>query len=260
MDITQDSVLTGVAESIRPRLGRGEEWRSGWYTPFIISHHDPGTLFVGGNRVLQSTDRGEEWAAISPDLSDPPEGSRGVVPFGTITMIAESKLEEGLLYAGTEGGSLWITRDGGEHWSKIGEGLPRKWVSRIVASDHEAGWVYLSHTGFREDDFSSYLFKSEDYGESWRSIVGNLPAESINVIQEDPELPEVLYVGTDLGVYVSGDGGATWHSLSTNLPTTPVHDLDVHPREGELVIGTHGRSVFVLELESVRAWFRGGDS
>jgi photosystem II stability/assembly factor-like uncharacterized protein len=260
MDISQDSVLTGVAESIRPDLGEGEEWRSGWYTPFIISHYDPWTLLVGGNRVLRSANRGEEWTAISPDLSDPPEGPRGVVPFGTITMISESELMEGLLYVGTEGGSVWVTRNGGGDWTRVGEDLPRKWVSRIVASGHEPGRVYLSQTGFREDDFSSYLFRSEDFGESWSSIVGNLPAESINVIQEDPEYPEILYVGTDLGVYVSGDGGETWHSLSAHLPSTPVHDLDIHPTDGELVIGTHGRSAFVLELAPVRAWFRGGGS
>ena len=100
---------------------------------------------------------------------------------------------------------------------------------------------------------------ADDFGESWTSIVGDLPAESVNVIQEDPELADVLYVGTDLGVFVSGDGGGHWHSLSTQLPTTPVHDLDIHPREGELVIGTHGRSVFVLDLAPVREWFRGSN-
>ena len=263
MDITQDSVLTGAAQSIRPRFRRGEEageeggWRSGWYTPFIISHYDPFTLYVGGDRLLKSTNRGGNWVPISPDLSDPPGGPRGVVPFGTITMIAESELQQGLIYVGTEGGSMWVTRDERENWKKVSQGLPGKWVSRVVASRHEVGRVYLSQTGFREDDFSSYLFRSDDFGESWTSIVGNLPAESVNVIQEDPELPDVLYVGTDLGVYVSGRGGGSWHSLSSNLPTTPVHDLDVHPRDGELVIGTHGRSVFVLDLAPVREWLGG---
>ena len=285
MDITQDSVLTGAAESIRPRLrreartgggaagGRGaggggaggveagaeESWRSGWYTPFIISHYDPYTLYVGGNFLLKSTNRGEDWFPISPDLSDPAGGPRAVVPFGTITMISESKLQRGLIYVGTEGGSVWITRDEGENWGRVGRGLPEKWVSRVLASTHQMGRVYVSQTGFREDDFNSYLFRSDDFGGSWTSIVGDLPAESVNVIQEDPELADVLYVGTDLGVFVSGDGGGHWHSLSTQLPTTPVHDLDIHPREGELVIGTHGRSVFVLDLAPVREWFRGSN-
>ena len=267
MDISQDSVLTGAAESIRPRIRRGEgesrggresegeEWRSGWYTPFIISHYDPFTLYVGGNRLLKSTNRGDDWVPISPDLSDPGGGPRAVVPFGTITMIAESELQQGLIYVGTEGGSVWLTRDGGENWEKVSQGIPGKWVSRVIASRHELGRVYVSQTGFREDDFGSFLFRSDDSGQSWESIVGNLPAESVNVIQEDPELPDVLYIGTDLGVYVSGNGGGSWHSLGVNLPTTPVHDLDIHPRDGELVIGTHGRSVFVLDLTAVREWF-----
>jgi len=265
MDISQDSVLTGAARSIRPRFGdrrqRGEAdaWRSGWYTPFIISHYDPSTLYVGGNRLLVSRDRGETWEPVSPDLSDPAGGSRAVVPLGTITMIGESHLTPGLIYVGTEGGSLWRTRNEGEDWERIGSDLPGKWVSRVVASVHEPGRVFLSQTGFREDDFSTYLARSEDFGVSWTSIAGNLPAESVNVIQEDPENPDILYVGTDMGAYVSGDGGNAWYSLSAQLPTTPVHDLDVHPKAGELVIGTHGRSAFVLELAPVREWLGSGN-
>ncbi|MFH1762610.1 MAG: hypothetical protein ABIF09_00335, partial [Gemmatimonadota bacterium] len=262
MNIIQDSVLTGAAQNIRPRIrggeggADGEEFRSGWYTPFIISHHDPFTLYVGGNRLLKSTNRGDDWIPISPNLSDPAGGPRAPVPFGTITMIAESELQQGVIYVGTEGGSVWITRDEGEDWDKVSGELPAKWVSRVVASRHAPGRVYLSQTGFREDDFATYLFRSDDFGESWITIGGNLPAESVNVIQEDPELPDVLYLGTDLGVYVSGDGGGSWHSISANLPTTPVHDLDVHPRDGELVIGTHGRSAFVLDLKPVRERLR----
>jgi photosystem II stability/assembly factor-like uncharacterized protein len=117
---------------------------------------------------------------------------------------------------------------------------------------HGPSRVYLSFTGFRQDDFETYLFRSEDQGDTWESIRGNLPSESVNVIKEDPLNPEILYVGTDLGVFVTGDGGGSWHALSSNLPTTPVHDLEVHPRDPELVIGTHGRSAFVLELGPVR--------
>jgi photosystem II stability/assembly factor-like uncharacterized protein len=171
-------------------------------------------------------------------------------------MISESRLQQGLIYVGTEGGSVWRTLDGGGEWERAQEGIPAKWVSRIIASVHEPGRAYLSQTGFREDDFESYLFRSDDFGDTWVPIVGNLPAESVNVIQEDPDVPDLLYVGTDLGVYVSGDGGSTWNSLCARLPTTPVHDLDVHPRDGDLVIGTHGRSVFVLDLAPVRRWFQ----
>jgi photosystem II stability/assembly factor-like uncharacterized protein len=258
MDITGESVLTGAAEGIRPRFRDADwRWRSGWFTPFVISHSDPRTLYMGGNRLLKSTNRGDDWAPISPDLSDEAGGPRAVVPFGTITMISESPLEPGLIYVGTEGGTVWRTRDEGEGWERVDSGLPEKWVSRVIASEHVAGRVYASFTGFREDDFRSYLFRSDDFGATWRSIVGNLPAESVNVIREDPTDPGILYVGTDLGVYVSGDEGESWHSLSVKLPTTPVHDLVIHPRDPEMVIGTHGRSVFVLELGEVRGRLAG---
>jgi photosystem II stability/assembly factor-like uncharacterized protein len=258
MDITDDRFLTSASESIRPRFRDADwEWRSGWYTPFIISHHDPRTLYMGGNRLLRSPDRGDTWEPVSPDLSDPAEGVRGAVPFGTITMISESPLRSDLIYVGTEGGSVWRTRDAGSTWNRVAEGLPAKWVSRVLASAHEEGRVYATFTGFREDDFRAYAFRSDDYGESWRSIVGNLPAESVNVIGEDPTDPEILYLGTDLGVYASGNGGGSWLALSADLPTTPVHDLEVQTQAHELVIGTHGRSVFVLELEKVREVLRG---
>jgi hypothetical protein len=176
-----------------------------------------------------------------------------VVPFGTITMLSESRLLPGVLYAGTEGGSIWLTTSDGDAWERISDGLPRKWVSRVVASQHDLQRVYAAFTGFREDDFSAYLFVSEDLGASWTPISDGLPAESINVVTEDPTNEDILYAGTDGGVYVSLDRGRTWSSLSATLPTTPVHDLEVHPRDPEIIIGTHGRSVWVLDIEEVRA-------
>ena len=255
MDITGGDVQSGgeSTERILPRSPRGEEpWRFGWYTPFFISRHNPLTLYAGANLVLKSLNRGDDWRAISPDLSDPAMGDRGVTPFGTITMLSESAFKAGLLYAGTEGGSIWLTHNDGADWEKLDQGLPDKWVSRVIASQHRIGTVYVSLTGFREDDFETYLYVSDDFGGTWRSIAGNLPAESINVIREDPGNPDILYVGTDLGVYVSLDGGESWLSLCANLPTTPVHDLLVHPRDNEMVIGTHGRSVFVLDVSAIR--------
>ena len=256
MDITGSDVQSGgdSAESIRARAPEGEPaWRFSWYTPIIISHHDPHTLIVGANRVLRSRNRGSDWETMSPDLADEGGGMRAVVPFGTITMLSESRLLPGVLYAGTEGGKIWLTIDDGESWRPVSDGLPQKWVSRVVASEHDLQRVYASFTGHREDDFSSYLFVSEDFGASWTSISDGLPAESINVIAEDPTNENILYVGTDLGVYVSLDRGRTWSSLSATLPTTPVHDLEVHPRDPEIVIGTHGRSVWVLDIDEVRA-------
>ncbi|MDX1675672.1 MAG: hypothetical protein R3314_12830 [Longimicrobiales bacterium] len=249
MDITGDSVLTSAAQDIRPRFPDAEwEWRSGWHTPFIISGHDPRTIYLGGNRLVKSTDHGSSWTPVSPDLSDPAGGIRAVVPFGTITSIAESPIRPGLLYVGTEGGSLWRTRDEGGTWERVQQGLPAKWVSRVAASPHRPGTVFATFTGFRQDDFRAYVYRSDDYGATWRSIAGGLPDASVNVIAEDPAVPGTLYLGSDLGVYVSLDGGESWQSLSVGLPTTSVHDLEVHARDRELVIGTHGRSAFVLEL------------
>ena len=257
MDITSGAVLTGDAQAVRPRAREGEpQWRISWYMPFLISRYDPSTLIAGANMVLKSENRGMAWRAISPDLSDPSGGERAAVPFGTITMIAESPRVDGLMYVGTEGGSVWRNRAEGGDWERVGADLPDRWVSRLVASQHVEDRVYVTMTGFRLDDFTAYAWVSEDQGESWTSIVSDLPDESINVIVEDPADADVLYVGTDLGVFVSLDRGASWEALSTTLPTTPVHDLDVHEREGELVAGTHGRSVWVLDLSAVRAAIR----
>jgi photosystem II stability/assembly factor-like uncharacterized protein len=222
--------------------------------PFLISKYDPKTLFAGGNKVVRSNNRGDTWQAISPDLADKAGGERAAIPFGTITMLAESPRQRGLLYAGTEGGSLHVTQNGGSNWLEVGQSnsLPRKWVSRVVASQHMTSRVYLSHTGFREDDFNKYLFVSEDFGKNWRSITSNLPAESINVVREDPSNPEILYVGTDLGVYTTINRGKQWHSIRGNLPTTPVHDLVIHPREREIIIATHGRSLFVASVREIQ--------
>ncbi|MFC1564716.1 WD40/YVTN/BNR-like repeat-containing protein, partial [candidate division KSB1 bacterium] len=257
MDIT-GSVMTGGPSTtrIRPRAKEGERrWRFGWYMPFIISKYDPYTLYAGGNKLLKSTDRGDNWTAISPDLAYEGKGQWEKVPFGTITMISESPLQKGLLFAGTEGGSIYITRDDGENLNEISAGLPEKWVSRIIASKYDPRIVYSSFTGYREDDFGKYLFMSEDQGETWSPISGNLPPESINVITEDPEYDQILYVGTDLGVYVTLDRGKKWYSLCCNLPTTPVHDMTVHPRDLELIIGTHGRSVFVIDIKPVHRYY-----
>ncbi len=253
-DLRRKNMKTGKSEGIRPKASEGEPpLRFNWMTPFVISQHDPATIYCGANRLFKSTDRGDTWTAISGDLStDPGPQQQGNVPYGTITTISQSPLVPGLLYAGTDDGNVHVTRDDGRHWTQINAGLPPKWVSRVAASQHEPATVYVSLTGYRDDDFSTYLYASTDYGCTWTSIAGNLPQESVNVVAEDPAESGVLYVGTDLGVYTSVDAGRTWHSLCNHLPTTPVHDLFVHPRENELVIGTHGRSIFVLDVKPVQ--------
>jgi len=225
--------------------------RYNWQTPYLISPHNPFTLHYGANKLFKSLNRGDSWICISPDLTTNPQ-PQGNVPYGTITTISESPLKPGLIYVGTDDGNLWVTKNDGATWTKIGEGLPKKWISRVVASQHEEGTVFVSLTGYRDDDFEKYLYMSEDYGKTWKSISGNLPSEPINVIREDPKSKDILYVGTEPGVYVSIDRGKNWFSLCNNLPTTPVHDMVVHPRDNELVIGTHGRSVYVLKVEIIQ--------
>lgn len=255
-DLRRKDMVKDTAPRIRPRAGEGEQpLRTNWMTPFLISQYDPWTLYNGANFLFKSPDRGDSWTAISPDLTSQPT-SQGNVPFGTLTTLSESSLQMGLLYTGADDGYIHVTQDDGETWARIDGGLPKMWVSRVEASVHDLGTVYVSMTGYREDDFSTYLFASQDFGQTWTSISSDLPMESVNVIREDPTDPDILYVGTDLGVFVSVDRGLSWHSLSATLPTTPVHDLVVHPRDGEIVIGTHGRSVWVADLSTVREWGR----
>jgi len=258
-EFRRKNMQTGETKSIKPRAKEGEPpLRRNWMTPFIISFYNPRAIYYGAHKVFKSLDRGDSWTCISPDLStNPGPEKQGNVPFGTITSLSESVLKPGLLYAGTDDGNIQITQDDGKHWTLIKAGIPAKWVSRIVASRHEPGTVYVSLTGYREDDFEKYLYISQDFGKAWRSIAGDLPAESINVVREDPHDKNILYVGTDLGAYVSLNQGQNWFSLCNHLPTTPVHDIAIHPRENEMVIGTHGRSCFILDVKPIQKKSRG---
>lgn len=252
-DLVRKDMTTKEIKWIKPgKDPKGKDLKTNWMTPYFISHYDSNTLYYAGNYVFKSNDRGDSWICISGDLStDPGPEKQGNVPYGTVTTLSESLLQQGLIYAGTDDGNLHLTRDDGKSWSLIRKNLPEKWCSRVVASQHDINRVYVTFTGFREDDFKAYVYKSEDQGKSWESIKANLPDEMINVIREDPNNPNTLFLGTDLGVYVSRDQGQSWNSLCNNLPTTPVYDLQVHARDRKLVIGTHGRSTFVLPISSL---------
>jgi len=252
--LRRKDMRTGKTKGIQPRGKKGETpYRYNWMTPFCISPHEPRTLYYGAQRLLKSVDRGDHWTPVSPDLTTQPGADRqGNVPFGTITSISVSTLDAALLYVGTDDGNVQVTRDGGETWGLIDDGLPDQWVSRVQASRHVESRVYVTMTAYRDDDFRAYAWTSDDHGKTWKNLAAGLPSESVNVIFEDPVNAEHLYLGTDLGVYASKDRGVTWHSLSATLPTTPVHDLFVHPREPTLVIGTHGRSVWALDISKIR--------
>jgi photosystem II stability/assembly factor-like uncharacterized protein len=245
---------TGKEKDIKPKTKIGEPaLRFNWVSPLIISQHNPLTLYYGAQKVFKSLDRGDTWRCISPDLTtNPGPARRGDVVYGTITAISESTFQPGLIYAGSDDGNIHVTHNDGVTWEQINNGLPKRWVSRLTASKYEKELVYATLTGYRQDDFKCYVYKSSDFGKTWTSISANLPGESVNVIREDPKNKNILYIGTDLSVYVSIDRGNNWYSLCGNLPTTPVHDLIVHPREDELVIGTHGRSAFIADVAPVQ--------
>ncbi|MEY3368399.1 MAG: hypothetical protein RI973_1554 [Bacteroidota bacterium] len=244
---------TGKRVGITPKHEVGERpYRWNWQTPIHLSSHNQDILYMGSNKLHRSMNQGDDWQAISGDLTG--GGRSGDVPFGTLTAIHESPLKFGLLYAGSDDGALHCSPDGGNTWRDISAGLPRGfWVSRVQASAHVQGRVYVALNGYRFDDFRSLVFSSDDFGASWQPIAGDLPAEPVNVVKEDPVNPNLLYIGTDHGVYVSLDRGQTCMLMNHQLPATPVHDLVVHPRENDLIVGTHGRSVYVADIEQLQS-------
>jgi len=226
-------------------------YRGQWVAPTIISPHNPDILYHGVQYVLRSLDGGSTWTQISPDLTGNDPKKMGDISYQTISSLSESPFRYGLLYAGTDDGKVWRSKDGGEHWDNIRNGeVPERWVSRIVASAYKFGRVYLCQTGRRDDDAQVYLWKSEDFGNSWTDISANIPIGPVNVIREDPFDENILYAGTDAGVYVSTDQGMNWQVLG-DLPCTYVHDIAFQKRDNMLVIATHGRGMFVLDANSI---------
>ncbi|MBO6577108.1 MAG: hypothetical protein JJ896_14930 [Rhodothermales bacterium] len=237
---------------IRPRHELGERpLRFNWQTPIHLSRHNQDILYYGSNRLHRSMLQGEEMEAISPDLTL--GGRRGDVPYGTLATIDESPLRFGLLYTGSDDGLVHVSRDGGVSWQRISDDMPQNlWVSRVEASHHEVGRVYVTLNGYRWDHFDAYVYASDDFGATWRRIDAGLPDEPVNVIVEDPENEDILYVGTDHGAYASLDRGVTWHLFMEGLHGSPVHDLKVQQREKDLVVGTHGRSIYIGSIQEVQ--------
>ncbi len=249
------NLKTSERSSIRPRAQlsatqKEKPLRYNWVTPFILSPHSREILYYGANRLYRSFDRGETWTPISDDLSSDPE--QGDVPFGTITTIAESPKRFGVLWVGTDEGKVFGTRDGGVTWTDLSTGLAQgRWVTRVIASAFAEGTVYVTQSGYRNDDFAPYVWRSKDFGKTWESLAEGLPNEPVNTVREDAKAEHLLFVGTDNGAYVSLAQGAQWVPL-TGLPRVAVHDLAVHPREGDLVLATHGRSVYVADASPLR--------
>jgi photosystem II stability/assembly factor-like uncharacterized protein len=247
----------------RPQLP--PQFRFNWSSPLVMSKSNPETIYFGGNFLFKSIDKGKSWRLISPDLTknDPerrnPSNSgyltrsvTGGENHYTIITISESPLNEAVIWAGTDDGNLQVTRDGGDTWTNVKANVPGvpadAWVSRVEASQFREGTCYVTFDNHRYDDFKTYIYKTDDFGESWTKITNGIEdGYSAYVIKEDVEKEGLLFVGTENAVYASYDDGANWTPLMNNLPTVAVHDLVIHPRDGDLVAGTHGRSIWILD-------------
>lgn len=237
---------------ITPQREIGEPaLRWNWRTPLILSKHNPDIVYIAAQKVFRSFNRGDSWEIISNDLTK--NKKQGDVPFSTISSLAESPMKFGLLYVGTDDGNVWISRNGGGSWESISSGLPQnKWVSCVTPSSLNEGTVFVSLNGYREDDFKTYVFMSTDYGTTWTSIKGNLPDAVTNVVIQDPVNANLLYCGLDNGTYVSLDKGKNWQFFNGMLNVSS-YDMIVHPRDNELVVGTHGRSVYIADVKPLQS-------
>ena len=223
-----------------------------WQTPILISRHNQDVFYYGSNKFHRSFNKGDSSVTMSGDLTTNPK--QGDVPFGTLTTMSESPLRFGLIYVGTDDGNIQVTKDGGYTWELISKKLPKGlYISRVTASAFKEGRVYASLNGYRNDNFLPYLYVSEDYGASWKQIGKDLPNEPINVVKEDLTNENLIYIGTDGGLYVSIDGGNSSMMWNKGLPySVPVHDIALHPRDNDLILGTHGRSIYIAKLDDVQ--------
>ncbi|WP_298762752.1 glycosyl hydrolase [uncultured Polaribacter sp.] len=239
---------SGKQKYIQPKHTLGEiPYRFNWQTPIHLSKHNQDILYLGGNKLHRSLNKGDAWETISDDLTT--GGKKGNVAYGTLTSISESPFQFGLIYVGSDDGYINLTKNGGGSWTKISNNLPQNlWVSRVIASTHKKERVYATLNGYRFDDFTPYIFMSDDFGTTWKNIGNSIPTSAVNVIKEDPANENVLYVGADNGLYVSFNKGNSWEAFSNNLPNVAIHDLVIQPTAKELVVGTHGRSLYKANI------------
>lgn len=269
---------SGPPSNIVPEPPRGTEFRWNWNSPILLSPHDASTVYIGGNRLFISRDRGETWA-MTGDLTRQidrdqraimgmpgslpscgrnrvgpciPSRNDGISSYGTIVTIAESPAVRGVLWVGTDDGNVQLSRDGGQSWTEVGKNLPggprEYYISRVEASHFDPATAYVSLDGHRNDDLRPYIFVTRDYGQTWSSIVSNLPPwGNVNTIRQDPRNRNLLYAGTEYGFYVSLDEGRSWKRFMTGLPVVRIDDVVVHPRDRDLVLATHGRSIWIMD-------------
>jgi photosystem II stability/assembly factor-like uncharacterized protein len=258
---TGQAKITGASATLSDGKGAaGLEHRFQWTAPLLISPHDPNVLYHGGERLFRTTDAGMHWEAISPDLTRNDKSKQqasggpitiddtGTEYYDTIFAVAESPLQKGLIWAGSDDGLVHITRDGGKNWTNVTPKEMPEWskISQVDASPHDAGTAWIAVDRHANDDVHPYIYATSDFGKTWKLLVTGLPQDSfVRAVREDPKRKGLLFAGTETGVFVSYDAGAKWESLQLNLPTVPVHDLVIH--ENDLVLATHGRSFWILD-------------
>ena len=270
-NITRRDLRTEQSRSIRPREQDEKEprFRFHWTTPFVISHFDPKMLYMGGNYVFRSTDRGDSWQKLGADLTTGADRTKmqilgkvpdkdtlsrndGVTSFPEITTLSESPVRAGILWAGTSDGNVQVMRDG-KTWNNVMANIPGvpkgTFVSRVLASKYGEGSAFVAFDGHRNNDFKPYLFMTTDFGGHWTDLTNGLPQNTgtVHVIVEHFRNPNLLFAGTELGLFASFDRGQNWQELKNNLPRVPVDDILIHPRENDLILGTHGRSIWILD-------------
>lgn len=239
-------------------------YRFNWDAPIHISPHDPETVYIGGNVIFKSQDRGNSWEVISPDLTtndkSKQRSSGGTIYQDntaaefhcTVLYIAESPLQKGVIWAGTDDGNIQLTSDGGASWNKLNDrikGLPEySWISKIHASEHDAGTAFIVVDQHRMNDFSPYIFMTENFGNTWQKISTDLPQDDyVKVVRQDPHNPNLLFAGMEHGIYASWNKGKNWEKINIDLPNVSVRDLRIHKRDRDLIVGTHGRGAYILD-------------
>ena len=271
-NVSRRNFLTGESRSIRPLEDndKAPRYRFQWNSPLLISPHDHNTIYYGGNHLFKSTDRGDSWTRLGGDLTTGVDREKlpilgklpdrnmlsrhdGVQAYPCITTISESPLKAGVLWVGTDDGNVQVTRDGGKTWNNIVGKIPgvRKgaYVSRVVASPHDEGVAYVTFDNHRMDDYSTYMYMTSNYGDTWTRITSGIPedAGTVHVVREDPKNKNLLFAGLEFGLFVSFDRGSSWQRMKNGLPTVPVDDIQIHPREHDLILATHGRSLWVMD-------------
>ena len=245
--ISRRNLRTGARASIRPPRVEGKSYRFNWNTPFILSNHNSKIFYSAGNYVFRSLDRGNDLKIISPELTKTERGSG--------TALSESPIDPNVLYAGTDDGALWVTRNGGEDWTEISSnlGVDARWVATIEASRFKPGRVYVCLDGHRSDDDKAHVFVSEDFGATFTNLGSELPRGSSRCLREDTSNPNLLYLGTEFAFWVSIDRGQNWTQFNQTLPTVAVHEVAMHPDVSEIVLATHGRSLWACDVSALRS-------